>query len=995
MSENTNGASQTQLSNPSNEESQFFDQVAVEKCRKLVDEYRKGELPKGDTLLEIQAVLQASIAGSSTLTQLDFKPGFNHFLQLLDQPNDSESHNPRRESTYEERGQDEARESQQDDGIGTEFKEKELRSQLRKRAVSEEEEGDEFGDDHEYVLRGKRRRVTAERIKFFPWLQPTQYRHLSSKRSEELTLECYEEWSDDVKYYRGQVTATPGCPSFPLSQWSLLLEGRAADLEKVLSGHYSTTIDPKQSQPLGKGFEITFSQQTSTHKVKTYGDWSIATDLWIEALTFIMPWKENELRGYKRYISSFFVDVHYNLHSRIIDFDKACRLKVEGQKYLRFDSITAFRRFEVSHLSSLGMVAFSEMQHISPSSSSGEKGSGAGKGGGKKSSRFDPSGRGPRFRRKMIWGEGAEILSGTALWTETAEPLPRPPLSEFENVPALATIAKHPDLFRVSTPVDIDRFESLLNHHPNQSFVRSVCAGLREGFWPWADTHYGTYPTTWDIPSPTPKTTPERDFLHSQIHKEESVGRYSRNFGPDLFPGMYSMPIHAVPKEGGKFRLVTNHSAGEFSLNSMIAKEDIAGVTLDNVQDLGGALREYRRLNPNDDLLIWKADVSEAYRHMPMHPLWQIKQVVTFDGERRIDRANVFGGRASQRIFHAFMSLVIWIAIFVRLIRAFIYVDDSFSFAKVGQLSYYVKYQKYLPSDMVTLLLLWDELGIPHEERKQIFGCPLPVIGFDVDPNLMKISLKDESKRELVRELKDFARYKSRRTLRDFEHIAGTLNWALNVCPLLRPGLSAVYAKTKGKTNSKGALWLNRSVVEELRWAAFHLDRSDGIYLFKSTSWDYSPLPCDVLRVFCDASGSGMGYWYPSLNLGFQSNLPLHPVINDIFYSEALCIVSAIHDAVTRLPQNGRLAVYTDSLNSVYLFNSLSGGAGYNRLLMHTVEVILAFKVDFRVFHVSGDQNVVADHLSRWRASDACLASPGLRVLPFQPPRDAMGAAKK
>lgn len=100
---------------------------------------------------------------------------------------------------------------------------------------------------------------------------------------------------------------------------------------------------------------------------------------------------------------------------------------------------------------------------------------------------------------------------------------------------------------------------------------------------------------------------------------------------------MYSMPIHAVPKEGGKFRLITNHSMGEFSLNSMIAKEDIAGVTLDNVQDLGDAICEFRHHHPNDLLHIWKADVSEAYRHMPMHPLWQIKQVISFEGERRVD----------------------------------------------------------------------------------------------------------------------------------------------------------------------------------------------------------------------------------------------------------------------------------------------------------------------------------------------------------------------
>ena len=51
---------------------------------------------------------------------------------------------------------------------------------------------------------------------------------------------------------------------------------------------------------------------------------------------------------------------------------------------------------------------------------------------------------------------------------------------------------------------------------------------------------------------------------------------------------MYSMPIQAVPKPGSaKFRLVTDHSAGTYALNHMISQDDIAGVTLDNVQDLG------------------------------------------------------------------------------------------------------------------------------------------------------------------------------------------------------------------------------------------------------------------------------------------------------------------------------------------------------------------------------------------------------------------------
>ncbi|KAG1730444.1 hypothetical protein EDB19DRAFT_1641309 [Suillus lakei] len=274
---------------------------------------------------------------------------------------------------------------------------------MRRRVRSEEAESERSEEEHEYVLRGKRRKLTPERLQFYPWLQPDQFRRVSSKRAEELTLDCYEEWSDDTKFYRGQVTATPGCPSFPLSQWSLLLEGRAPDLEKVLSGHYSTTIDPKQTQSLGKGFEITLSQPTTTHRVRTYGDWSVATDLWVEALTFLMPWKEGELRGYKRYLSGFFVDVHYSLHSRIIDFDRACRLKIEGQKYLRFDSVTEFRRLEITHLSSLGMVAYSELQHLSTSGGTGDKSSGKGSSGGKRMGRGDSS----RGEPCHNWNRGA------------------------------------------------------------------------------------------------------------------------------------------------------------------------------------------------------------------------------------------------------------------------------------------------------------------------------------------------------------------------------------------------------------------------------------------------------------------------------------------------------------------------------------------------------------------------------------------------------------
>ncbi|KIK92975.1 hypothetical protein PAXRUDRAFT_92522, partial [Paxillus rubicundulus Ve08.2h10] len=167
----------------------------------------------------------------------------------------------------------------------------------------------------------------------------------------------------------------------------------------------------------------------------------------------------------------------------------------------------------------------------------------------------------------------------------------------------------------------------------------------------------------------------------------------------------------------------------------------------------------------------------------------------------------------------------------------FIYVDDSFSFQRAGQLSFYPKYGKALPSNLVKLLQLWDFIHLPHEERKQIFGAELPIIGFEVDPNLMQIRMSDDSRLQLISVLREFGQHGTRRTLCNFQHIAGHLNWALNVYPMLRPSLCAIYAKTAGKLQQKALIWVNRDVKRELEWASGHLLLSEGVFLLNSESW--------------------------------------------------------------------------------------------------------------------------------------------------------------
>jgi hypothetical protein len=167
----------------------------------------------------------------------------------------------------------------------------------------------------------------------------------------------------------------------------------------------------------------------------------------------------------------------------------------------------------------------------------------------------------------------------------------------------------------------------------------------------------------------------------------------------------------------------------------MIPREDASGFPLDNMTHLGEMLLGIRRTRGKVPLVLFKSDIAEAYRLLPVHPYWQIKQINTINGQRMVDRNNCFGGRGSGGIFISFDSLVTWIAKEIKEIPYLgAYSDDSFGVDEEGNSTWYDKYSRSMPERQVRLLSLWDELGIPHEEQKQVSGARLDIIGITVDP---------------------------------------------------------------------------------------------------------------------------------------------------------------------------------------------------------------------------------------------------------------------
>jgi ribonuclease HI len=135
-----------------------------------------------------------------------------------------------------------------------------------------------------------------------------------------------------------------------------------------------------------------------------------------------------------------------------------------------------------------------------------------------------------------------------------------------------------------------------------------------------------------------------------------------------------------------------------------------------------------------------------------------------------------------------------------------------------------------------------------------------------------------------------------------------------------------------------------------------------------------------------------MGFWSPRISAGFQCVVKERKTS---FYLEAYAVVCALSHASQDLGAPHHVVIYTDNTNTVQMFNSLHAKPDYNPILLTAVDIAITSVISFRVIHVPGVLNVVADALSRFKNGVAVNAAPGLTIRPFQPPQLTLGADLK
>ena len=84
--------------------------------------------------------------------------------------------------------------------------------------------------------------------------------------------------------------------------------------------------------------------------------------------------------------------------------------------------------------------------------------------------------------------------------------------------------------------------------------------------------------------------------------------------------------------------------------------------------------------------------------------------------------------------------------------------------------------------------------------------------------------------------------------------------------------------------------------------------------------------------------------------------------------------------------------MFTDNVNTVQLFNSLSALPAFNWMLIQVADAVLDQGFDFRVFHVPGIHNQVTHSLSCLQNAQLAACHPEMLNSAFQPPRPTLGA---
>jgi hypothetical protein len=323
---------------PDSTESTLTSEVS-QQCTKIIEDFRLGRKDKISAMLDIQASIP-----HESLIDASFRSALKSYYQVLESFENFRDRSVRDQSNRIRLSSDLA------DPDADSISEHPALGRVQALTPEPTKRAHSVGSDEEEHPSKKRVDVSQ-----FPWIGTEPSLPSADEFSLRATRAALENFARDLKFSKSSVVNSLTCPQFPESEWTNLLSGRAVDLDHVLSSLFTVTQDEKKTERLGE-LEIAVGSTSPAKTVKTHGEWITAWDPTVEATVYVFPHRENELKRYGKYILQLFSALPVEAHSRIINFDKAVRVRVAQRRDLTLSDTNQFVDLQFHWIQSVGSL---------------------------------------------------------------------------------------------------------------------------------------------------------------------------------------------------------------------------------------------------------------------------------------------------------------------------------------------------------------------------------------------------------------------------------------------------------------------------------------------------------------------------------------------------------------------------------------------------------------------------------------------------------------
>ena len=460
---------------------------------------------------------------------------------------------------------------------------------------------------------------------------------------------------------------------------------------------------------------------------------------------------------------------------------------------------------------------------------------------------------------------------------------------------------------------------------------------------------------------------PQTEVVQSYLTNEVSQNRMVQCDMADS-QEIHVSPLGIIPKKNrpGKWRLIVDLSSPKGgSVNDGI-NSDLCSLQYATVDMLAILVLQVGR-----GAFLVKADIKEAYHNIPVHPDDRPLLGIRWEGSTFVDNVLPFGLRSAPTIFSAVADAAQWMLVQRGIQRILHYLDD-FVFVEADWAS--------AQRAKGELCALFRTLGLPLEPSKlEGPDTCLTFLGIEVDRVRLQLRLPSDKLERLEEELRAA---RGRRTMfkRELQSLTGLLQHA---CKVVRPGrafLQRLYALQSIGTAPHHNIRLNTTARADLVWWQMFVSKWNGMSML------FNPRVGEPdMEVVTDASGSwGMGgvcfphwflfEWPPELQRASIQVKELIPVV----------VAAALYGKDWR----GKLVLFSvDNKAVVDIINSTHSKESH---LMHLIRLLVFFACHydfwFRAKHIPGQQNTLADALSRNNLVQFFLQDPPVLPQPSNVP---------